>query len=94
MPQPLMRDLVLDFVLESVLGTPAELWLGKPGESPSQRAARLEAAVDVLAEDPDAPGAGFLSDLLLEDVLRPVEFVTSGEPDDEPGEDVEWQEAA
>lgn len=94
MPQPLTRDLVLDFVLESVLGTPAELWLGKPGESPSQRAARLDAAVDVLADDPDAPGAGFLSGLLLEDVLRSIELVASGEPDDEPDEDVEWLEAA
>lgn len=93
MPQPLTRDLVLDFVLESVLGTPAELWLGKADESPFERAARLDAAVDVLADDPNAPGAGFLSGLLIEDVLRPVEFVAPGDPDGG-DEDVEWLEAA
>jgi hypothetical protein len=37
---------------ELALGTPLELWLGVEGESEEERAARLAAARDILAEDP------------------------------------------
>lgn len=40
---------------EVVLGTPPELWLGVPGESAGERAARLDAARDILADDPGLP---------------------------------------
>jgi hypothetical protein len=43
-----------DFV-ELALGTPVELWLGVPGESEEERAARLAAAADILADDPTLP---------------------------------------
>ena len=39
--------------LELALGTPPELWLGEDGESSEERAARLAAARDILADDPD-----------------------------------------
>jgi hypothetical protein len=35
---------------ELALGTPVELWLGVEGESDEERAARLDAARDILAE--------------------------------------------
>ncbi|MCX5130861.1 hypothetical protein OOK06_01955 [Streptomyces sp. NBC_00340] len=35
--------------LELALGTPVELWLGVDGESDEERAARLDAARDILA---------------------------------------------
>ncbi|MFI8069737.1 hypothetical protein ACIF85_13255 [Streptomyces sp. NPDC086033] len=35
---------------ELALGTPAELWLGVDGESDEERAARLDAARDILAD--------------------------------------------
>ncbi|MGC0337911.1 hypothetical protein [Streptomyces sp. SLBN-8D4] len=40
---------------ELALGTPVELWLGVEGESDEERAARLDAARDILADDPDLP---------------------------------------
>jgi hypothetical protein len=40
-----------DFV-ELALGTPVELWLGEEGESEEERAARLDAARDILADTP------------------------------------------
>ncbi|MFH9071495.1 hypothetical protein [Streptomyces alboflavus] len=40
-----------DFI-ELALGTPLELWLGVEGESEMERAARLDAARDILAADP------------------------------------------
>ncbi|MGH4030858.1 hypothetical protein ACQB60_18180 [Actinomycetota bacterium Odt1-20B] len=44
-----------DFV-ELALGTPLELWLGPvEGESAQERAARLDAARDILADYPDLP---------------------------------------
>ncbi|MFH9651506.1 hypothetical protein ACH4MT_11370 [Streptomyces anulatus] len=43
-----------DFV-ELALGTPLELWLGVEGESEMERAAREDAARDILAENPDFP---------------------------------------
>ncbi|MGH4033199.1 hypothetical protein ACQB60_30165 [Actinomycetota bacterium Odt1-20B] len=44
-----------DFV-ELALGTPLELWLGPvEGESEQERAARLDAARDILADYPDLP---------------------------------------
>lgn len=41
--------------LELALGTPVELWLGVEDESEMERAARLDAARDILAENPDFP---------------------------------------
>ncbi|MFF2569553.1 hypothetical protein [Streptomyces sp. NPDC058084] len=43
-----------DFV-ELALGTPVELWLGAEGESEEERAARLDAARDILADNPNLP---------------------------------------
>jgi hypothetical protein len=43
-----------DFV-ELALGTPVELWLGVDGETAEERAARLAAAADILADDPGLP---------------------------------------
>ena len=40
-----------DFV-ELALGTPVELWLGVEGETEEERAGRLAAARDILADDP------------------------------------------
>ncbi|MFI9834011.1 hypothetical protein ACIHIX_40715 [Streptomyces sp. NPDC051913] len=45
-------DTAHDF-LELALGTPVELWLGVEGESEEERAARLDAARDILADDPE-----------------------------------------
>ncbi|MEV5516948.1 hypothetical protein AB0L50_29245 [Streptomyces flaveolus] len=45
---------VNDF-LELALGTPAELWLGVEGESAEEREARLDAARDILADNPSLP---------------------------------------
>ncbi|MFJ9410823.1 hypothetical protein [Streptomyces sp. NPDC101393] len=39
--------------LELALGTPLDLWLGEDGESDEERAARLDAARDILDDDPD-----------------------------------------
>jgi hypothetical protein len=44
--------LTTDDFLELALGTPLELWLGVDGESEQERAARLAAARDILADDP------------------------------------------
>ncbi|MGW7364647.1 hypothetical protein ACWGI8_14755 [Streptomyces sp. NPDC054841] len=41
--------------VELVLGTPLELWLGVEGESEEERAARLDAARDILADHPSLP---------------------------------------
>ncbi|MFF0042574.1 hypothetical protein ACFYRG_41290 [Streptomyces mirabilis] len=43
-----------DFV-ELALGTPVELWLGVEGESEMEREARLDAARDILADNPHLP---------------------------------------
>ncbi|MEU5296967.1 hypothetical protein [Streptomyces umbrinus] len=43
-----------DFV-ELALGTPVELWLGVEGETDEERAARLDAARDILADNPEMP---------------------------------------
>ncbi|GAA2662803.1 hypothetical protein GCM10010400_22490 [Streptomyces aculeolatus] len=43
----------VDDALELALGTPLELWLGVDGESAEERAARLDAARDILAEEPE-----------------------------------------
>ncbi|MFE9221321.1 hypothetical protein ACFYN3_33980 [Streptomyces lavendulae] len=44
-----------DDFIELALGTPLELWLGVEGESAEERAARLDAARDILAEYPGLP---------------------------------------
>ncbi|MFF8317161.1 hypothetical protein ACF06V_08340 [Streptomyces bobili] len=45
---------VEDFA-ELALGTPVELWLGVEGETEEERAAREDAARDILADDPGLP---------------------------------------
>ncbi|MGI5377091.1 hypothetical protein ACQEV2_23170 [Streptomyces sp. CA-251387] len=40
---------------ELALGTPVELWLGVEGETDEERAARLDAARDILADNPNLP---------------------------------------
>ncbi|WP_207931132.1 hypothetical protein [Streptomyces sp. 8K308] len=41
-----------DEFIELALGTPLELWLGVEDETPEERAARLDAGRDILADDP------------------------------------------
>ncbi|MBY8341231.1 hypothetical protein LXH13_19375 [Streptomyces spinosirectus] len=41
-----------DEFVELALGTPVELWLGVEGETEEERAARLDAARDILADTP------------------------------------------
>lgn len=48
---PHRADSTVDF-LELALGTPLELWLGEPGETPEEQAAREAAARDILTDDP------------------------------------------
>ncbi|MER6289131.1 hypothetical protein [Streptomyces sviceus] len=43
-----------DFI-ELALGTPPELWLGEEGETEEERAARKDAARDILADNPELP---------------------------------------
>ncbi|MFE6620302.1 hypothetical protein [Streptomyces sp. NPDC057740] len=45
---------VEDFA-ELALGTPVELWLGVEGETDEERAAREDAARDILADNPEMP---------------------------------------
>ncbi|MFD5015644.1 hypothetical protein [Streptomyces chartreusis] len=40
---------------ELALGTPPELWLGVEGETDEERAAREDAARDILADNPGLP---------------------------------------
>ncbi|MBD0838860.1 hypothetical protein [Streptomyces sp. TRM68416] len=58
---------------ELALGTPLELWLGVESESSEERAARLDAARDILA-DPE-----FRS--LPEDLIRLAARVVENHPD-------------
>ncbi|WP_406508410.1 hypothetical protein [Streptomyces sp. NBC_00212] len=44
----------IEFV-ELALGTPVDLWLGVEGESEMERAARLDAARDILTDYPNLP---------------------------------------
>ncbi|MFF5023811.1 hypothetical protein ACFY2J_06070 [Streptomyces collinus] len=41
-----------DEFVELALGTPVELWLGVEGETEEERAARRDAARDILADNP------------------------------------------
>lgn len=41
-----------DDYIELAIGTPVELWLGIEGESAMERAARQDAARDILADNP------------------------------------------
>ncbi|WP_037717788.1 hypothetical protein [Streptomyces griseorubiginosus] len=59
-----------DFI-ELALGTPVELWLGVEGETDDERAAREDAARDILA---DAPG-------LADDVARIAAEVIDTHPE-------------
>ncbi|MGY1500768.1 hypothetical protein ACW4TU_30015 [Streptomyces sp. QTS52] len=47
--------LTTDEFVELSLGTPVELWLGVEGETNEERAARLDAARDILTENPELP---------------------------------------
>ncbi|MGW2508484.1 hypothetical protein ACWC0A_03435 [Streptomyces scopuliridis] len=45
-----------DEFIELALGTPLDLWLGPEGEeSEMERAARMDAARDILADNPELP---------------------------------------
>nr|WSZ14601.1 hypothetical protein OH837_15335 [Streptomyces canus] len=44
-----------DDFAELALGTPVELWLGVEGETDEERAAREDAARDILADNPHFP---------------------------------------
>ena len=59
-----------DFV-ELALGTPVELWLGVEGESEEERAAREDAARDILADNPNFP----------DDLVRMAAQVIEDNPD-------------
>lgn len=61
-----------DEFAELALGTPPELWLGVEGETNEERAARLDAARDILTDDPE------LTDRLLS---LTAEVVESQAPD-------------
>jgi hypothetical protein len=65
-------DTPQDFA-ELALGTPVELWLGVEGESDEERAARLDAARDILA-DPE-----FCT--VPEDLIRLAARVVEDHPD-------------
>ena len=56
---------------ELALGTPIELWLGVDGESEEERAAREDAARDILADNPN----------LLDDLVRIAAQVIEDNPD-------------
>ena len=58
---------------ELALGTPVELWLGVDGESDEERAARLDAARDILA-DPEYRS-------LPDDLIRLAARVVEDHPD-------------
>ncbi|MFJ3775021.1 hypothetical protein ACIPX0_25330 [Streptomyces sp. NPDC090075] len=58
---------------ELALGTPVELWLGVDGESEQERAARLDAARDILA-DPEFAG-------LPDDLIRLAAQVVDDHPE-------------
>jgi hypothetical protein len=50
------------------VGTDATLWLGDGDETPTERAARLDAALDILADDPDlAPAVAAVMAAALEE---------------------------
>ncbi|MBQ0849551.1 hypothetical protein J8N05_15220 [Streptomyces sp. BH-SS-21] len=56
---------------ELALGTPVELWLGVEGETDEERAAREDAARDILADNPDLP----------DDLIRIAAQVVEDNPD-------------
>ncbi|WP_103502300.1 MULTISPECIES: hypothetical protein [unclassified Streptomyces] len=58
------RHEVLDHTdfIELSLGTDPELWLGVEGESAEERAARLDAGLDILKDDPElAPAVALIT---------------------------------
>ncbi|MEV7347001.1 hypothetical protein [Streptomyces sp. NPDC093544] len=56
---------------ELALGTPVELWLGVEGESDDERAAREDAARDILSDTPNLP----------DDLIRMAAQVIEDNPD-------------
>ncbi|MFD9096232.1 hypothetical protein [Streptomyces collinus] len=65
------RAVTPDEFVELALGTPVELWLGVEGETAEERAARLDAARDILADDPG----------LADDVVRIAAEVIDTHPE-------------
>lgn len=63
-------EAVCDEPMEPSIGTPPELWLGVPGESEEERMARLQAASDILADEPE------LIDLVTRLTLAAIEAET------------------
>ena len=66
-----------DDLMELAIGTPLDLWLGVDNETDEERAARLDAARDILAEDPGLTDrlterAALALDVDPADVLRVV----------------------
>ncbi|MEW1831208.1 hypothetical protein [Streptomyces sp. NPDC088196] len=60
-----------DDFIELALGTPVELWLGVDGESEMERAAREDAARDILTDAPNLP----------DDLIRIAAQVIEDNPD-------------
>jgi hypothetical protein len=60
--------------LELALGTPLDLWLGDEGESVEERAARLDAARDILADAPH------LYDRVLQTAAETLEVLEARAP--------------
>ncbi|MCZ2525068.1 hypothetical protein [Streptomyces sp. HB2AG] len=56
--------------LELALGLPLELWLGEENETDEERAARLDAARDILADNPGLYGRAVCA------AVRAVEYST------------------
>ncbi|MEU7485048.1 hypothetical protein [Streptomyces sp. NPDC042319] len=69
---PDVHDLqyVDDDPMDLVIGTPTALWLGVPGESEEERLARLDAARDILADEPE------LMDLVTRITVAAIEAET------------------
>jgi hypothetical protein len=66
-----------DEIMELAIGTPLALWFGVENESETERAARLDAARDILADDPELTDritarAALALDVHPTDVLRVV----------------------
>ncbi|WP_051831415.1 hypothetical protein [Streptomyces violens] len=59
-----------DDPMDLVIGTPTALWLGVPGESDEERLARLDAARDILADEPE------LMDLVTRITVEAIEAET------------------
>ena len=66
-------------LVELALGTPIELWLGVEGETDQERSARLDAARDILTDEPGLAGrsravVGEAIEAHMPDLFRPLPF--------------------